>query len=363
MHADHHSRRAALLGGELLETHRQRRLDEARAAEDALRKTQERHGLARATLAGAQEALRASDAQLATCAAQLQEREAQWTLALNAAGLAPDECAALLAQDRAETARLQQQADALENSLAQASAIAAARAHDLQALLAADIPARALDLVETERAAAQTQAQERHIAYARAEDARARDDLAREKIGALAAKIAAAEAQTRLWRDMNAAIGSANGDKFVKFAQGQTLDLLVERANLHLEDLKPRYRLQRADGELGLWVIDHDNGDDARATRSLSGGERFLISLALALALSGLGGRQSFAETLFIDEGFGALDSESLDLALDALERLRAQGRMIGVVSHVDAMKERIRAQVRVERQGPGRSTVRIVCA
>ena len=85
----------------------------------------------------------------------------------------------------------------------------------------------------------------------------------------------------------------------------------------------------------------------------MSGGERFLVSLALALALSGLGGRQTFADTLFIDEGFGSLDTESLDVAIDALETLQSQGRNVGVISHVEAMKDRIPVQ------GPGRETGR----
>jgi exonuclease SbcC len=101
--------------------------------------------------------------------------------------------------------------------------------------------------------------------------------------------------------------------------------------------------------------------DEVRSTRSLSGGERFLVSLALALALAGLGGRRSLAGTLFIDEGFGSLDAESLEVAIDALESLQSQGRTVGVISHVEAMKERIPVQVRVARHGAGRSTVAVV--
>lgn len=102
-------------------------------------------------------------------------------------------------------------------------------------------------------------------------------------------------------------------------------------------------------------------GDERRATRSLSGGERFLVSLALALALSGLEGRQSFVDTLFIDEGFGSLDAETLDLAVDALETLQGRGRKVGVITHVAGMMERIAVQIRVEKRGSGRSVVRVV--
>src|SRR3990167_7829629 len=97
-----------------------------------------------------------------------------------------------------------------------------------------------------------------------------------------------------------------------------------------------------------------------RTTRSLSGGERFLVSLALALALSRMGGKGGLAATLFIDEGFGSLDAASLDLAIDALEGLQSQGRQVGVISHVEAMKDRIPVRIMVTKQGGGKSAVRI---
>lgn len=108
-------------------------------------------------------------------------------------------------------------------------------------------------------------------------------------------------------------------------------------------------------------VITAGMGDELRGMRSLSGGERFLVALALALALSALEGRQSFVDTLFFDEGFGSLDAETLAMAVDALETLQGHGRKVGVITHVAAMIDRIAVQVRVERRGNGRSTIRIV--
>jgi len=164
------------------------------------------------------------------------------------------------------------------------------------------------------------------------------------------------------WDAVDEAIGSSSGDKFRRFAQGVTLEHLVHLANAQLATLSPRYRLARsATTDLALHVLDRDMGDQLRATRSLSGGERFLVSLALALALSGLEGRESFVDTLFIDEGFGSLDAETLDLAVDALETLQGRGRKVGVITHVAAMIERIAVQVRVEKRGNGRSVVRVV--
>ncbi|MGO4855353.1 SbcC/MukB-like Walker B domain-containing protein [Phaeovulum sp. W22_SRMD_FR3] len=119
----------------------------------------------------------------------------------------------------------------------------------------------------------------------------------------------------------------------------------------HIDAVGGRLHHQRP-----LHVIDQDMADETRSTRSLSSGERFLISLSLALALSGLGGRGALSETLFIDEGFGSLDAASLDMAIDALEALQGQGRTIGIISHVGAMKDRIPNQIRVRPAGPGRS-------
>ncbi|MGE5516903.1 MAG: AAA family ATPase [Bacteroidota bacterium] len=164
-----------------------------------------------------------------------------------------------------------------------------------------------------------------------------------------------------LWKGMADLIGSADGKKFRLFAQGLTLDRLLGLANVHLAELTPRYVLQRAPGaDLDLQVIDRDMADDVRAVANLSGGERFLVSLALALGLASMTGSRTIAESLFIDEGFGALDAESLDVAIGALETLHAAGRKVGVISHVQAMIDRIGVQIRITRLGGGRSAVEI---
>jgi exonuclease SbcC len=175
------------------------------------------------------------------------------------------------------------------------------------------------------------------------------------------AEIDAAKAELAIWQAVADAVGSASGDRFRRFVQGVTLDHLVRLANDRLDALSPRYRLARgASSDLTLHVVDRDMGDEVRATRSLSGGERFLVSLALALALSAPEGRASFVDTLFIDEGFGSLDAETLDMAIDALETLQGRGQKVGVVTHVAAMIDRIAVQVRVEKRGAGRSEIRV---
>ena len=153
------------------------------------------------------------------------------------------------------------------------------------------------------------------------------------------------------WGYLNALIGSKEGDKFRKFAQGLTLDNLVWLANNQLTRLHGRYLLQRKASEaLELEVVDTWQADAVRDTRTLSGGESFLVSLALALALSDLVSHKTRIDSLFLDEGFGTLDSETLDTALDALDALNATGKTIGVISHVEAMKERIPVQIKVKK-------------
>ncbi|WP_286268923.1 SbcC/MukB-like Walker B domain-containing protein [Thalassotalea hakodatensis] len=151
---------------------------------------------------------------------------------------------------------------------------------------------------------------------------------------------------------LNGLIGSANGDKFRRFAQGLTLSHLVYLANHRLEKLHGRYQLQCNNEEkLALSVVDTWQADTVRDTKTLSGGESFLVSLALALALSDLASAKTQIDSLFLDEGFGTLDNETLEIALDALDSLNASGKMIGIISHVDALKERVDVQVKVHKK------------
>ncbi len=173
-------------------------------------------------------------------------------------------------------------------------------------------------------------------------------------------QIASAHSEYLRWARLAALIGSAEGDKFRKIAQAYNLDLLVHHANAQLRQLVRRYRLKRGGSMLGLLVMDTEMGDELRSVHSLSGGETFLVSLALALGLASMASSTLKIESLFIDEGFGSLDPESLQLAMDALDGLQAQGRKVGVISHVQEMHERIPVQIQVRRQGNGLSTVEV---
>ncbi|MCT7609747.1 hypothetical protein N5U14_02695 [Aliarcobacter butzleri] len=162
---------------------------------------------------------------------------------------------------------------------------------------------------------------------------------------------------------LNEMIGSASGDKFAKFAQGITLDQLIYLANKHLQILSPRYELQRSNDSsklLEIEIIDGFQCDVVRPVSTLSGGESFIVSLSLALGLSALASQKISIDSLFLDEGFGTLDSDSLELALNALNQLQSSGKMVGVISHVEALKERISLQIRVMPKGDGTSLLNL---
>jgi exonuclease SbcC len=353
--------RAPLLGGEETETHRSRcnqaRID-AQAARDA---AWQALAALRADMAGADKHLTRLGEAIIDARREEAEARSDLDAKLGRVGLTRETLGALLAEGRAEADRLRARLREIDDALTRASTTATERGQDLRALIEAGVPEAseadlraARDATETGRA----EAQKRAGAIQGQLEA---DDAVRARLGDLDREIAAAKAVRDTWAAVNEAVGSARGDKFAQIAQSVTLAMLVERANQHLAELKPRYQLARGGADLALRIIDRHMGDEIRSTRSLSGGERFLVSLSLALALSRMGGQGGLAATLFIDEGFGALDAESLDVALDALEALRAQGRVVGVISHVDAMKDRIPTQVRVVRHGAGASAIEVL--
>jgi exonuclease SbcC len=183
------------------------------------------------------------------------------------------------------------------------------------------------------------------------------DKATRKEAATLKAQLDAQSSTTRLWETLRELIGSADGSKFRKFAQSLTLDTLLGYTNQQLIEMAPRYQIRRvSNADLELEVVDREMGDEVRSAHSLSGGESFLVSLALALGLASLSSHHVQVDTLFIDEGFGALDVESLDVSINALDSLQAQGRQIGIISHLPLLIERIGLHVSVEPQGGGRS-------
>lgn len=354
--------RVALLDGEATATHRasfEKALEAARQAHETTRTALADAGVQRAKyLEGATLAARDLDA------AQIAEEAARlaFDAALATSGMTEQDAMSLLEVSAQEAAALRQKIETAQMALQGAEAALAARRNDFTDAEASGVPETPREELMAREAEL---AKELDAALTRLGVLRQQieqDDVDRQRASDLATEIEAANATRRLWDDINAAIGSREGDKFRRFAQGVTLQQLVALANQRLALLAPRYRLERGGDitALGLQIVDRDLGDERRSTRSLSGGERFLASLALALALAGLEGRDSFVDTLFIDEGFGALDSATLDVAIDALETLEGQGRKVGVISHVDQLQSRIATKICVERRGSGVSVVRL---
>lgn len=268
--------------------------------------------------------------------------------------------ARLLAFDDSQISALRQQVQHSEKAVEQAKVLLHEREQRLaehQALHNGNLDAEQLDssLATLNQQLAEG---EKHCAELHARQAE--DQRRQDANHALAEQITQAYEEWQRWARLNALIGSATGDTFRKIAQAYNLDLLVHHANMQLRQLVRRYRLKRGGSMLGLLVMDTEMGDELRSVHSLSGGETFLVSLALALGLASMASSTLKIESLFIDEGFGSLDPESLQLAMDALDGLQAQGRKVAVISHVQEMHERIPVQIQVKRQGNGLSTLEV---
>lgn len=160
---------------------------------------------------------------------------------------------------------------------------------------------------------------------------------------------------TDKWKLLNTVFGTADGNRYREKAQCFTLAILVEHANEQLRQLTSRYALAQIPDSLGLKIIDHDRGDEERAISTLSGGETFLVSLSLALGLSALSCKKMRIGTLFVDEGFGTLDAQSLVIVIEALSRLQsAQGRQVGVISHTEEMRNSIPTRIQIVKESTG---------
>lgn len=268
--------------------------------------------------------------------------------------------AALL--EPAKLAELREVQASLQSEILTAKTRLVERTRRLERLRAAPKTERRRDELMADLARLTTLARENSELVGKLRSELKTDDDNRQKISDLQDEIAAATAVYSDWQHLNGLIGSADGDKFRRFAQGLTLDHLVHLANSHLQRLDGgRYSIQRSFTNLDLKVVDSWQADAVREASTLSGGESFLVSLALALGLSDLVSQRTTIDSFFLDEGFGTLDPDSLQVALDALDNLNARGKLIGVISHVDAVKERMPVQITIsKRNGLGNSSVEL---
>ena len=185
------------------------------------------------------------------------------------------------------------------------------------------------------------------------------NDKLRNRQEQRAKEIDAQKRESSRWDMLHELIGSADGKKYRNFAQGLTFEMMIGHANRQLQKMTDRYLLIRDDKQpLELNVVDNYQAGEIRSTKNLSGGESFIVSLSLALGLSHMASKNVRVDSLFLDEGFGTLDEEALDMALETLAGLQQDGKLIGVISHVPALKERISTQIQISPHTGGKSVI-----
>lgn len=370
-----------------------RREHALRAAENAVRQAlRTKEGTERAKEA-ASARLREGEQRLKELNAMLQEREPDFAALLRRKGFAresnsesPQEAervflASRLAEEERERLRREEQAlDEEKTSLASQREVLTARYAALDDAMPAPLAVPGAAAGQTAENAARDE-QQKDAFSARLNDVLSARAALQRELGILEQRLEAdarlvrewgeksralhrQEAECRRWQDLHDLIGSHDGARFRNFAQGLTFDAVITLANRQLARMTDRYTLLRmpaADGEgasLELAVKDHWQAGEVRTTKNLSGGESFLVSLALALGLSRLAGRKIRVDSLFLDEGFGTLDAEALDVALDTLGALRQDGKIIGVISHVAALRDRIGTRIELTRGTGGVSAL-----
>lgn len=291
------------------------------------------------------------------------ERFAALTASLAAAGLSPDPAALLsLLLPEPEATGLQAQLRRHEQAVALAEQTTQETTQQLQQEEARGLSQEPLESLDQQLANHNQQLASLNQQLGQRQERLGSHRAGLERHAALAQQLETQQQEARRWRQLSELIGSADGKKFSEFAQGLTLARLVDLANRHLHRFTDRYRILRnPEQHLDLLIQDEYQASSTRSMNSLSGGESFLVSLALALGLSELAGRRTQIDTLFIDEGFGTLDPDTLDVALSALEMLQGTGKTIGIISHVEALKERVTTQINIRKGAGGFSTIQVL--
>lgn len=290
-----------------------------------------------------------------------QHRQSQHTVDERLTALGFADIADYHASNLPDTEReaLQQQADQLNERQQQNLSLLNQAKNEIQKLL--EQPRTDLPIAQIESLLAeQNQAMSEQSQLLGGINARLSDnDNLKTSQSALVNKIEQKTQHASEWKALHELIGSSDGKKFRNFAQGLTFNIMISHANEQLKKMSDRYLLL-ADKEqpLMLNVMDNYQGGDIRTSKNLSGGESFIISLALALGLSNMASHRMQVDSLFLDEGFGTLDDEALDVALDTLTNLQQSGKLIGVISHIQALKDRISRQIQVIPQSGGVSKI-----
>ena len=328
-------------------------------AEEAERQAADSHTQARQRLMTAQTHIEDLRQRLRQTEPELQKKQAEFAAELQSAGFESEKdfLAARLGKEEQEV--LSFQAQELDNKATQLKTRHEDRKIRLEAETAKNITEQSLEeLIEQQQQYEETAGKLRETKAALAHKL-AENRAARERLREKQAAITAQKKECARFDKLHALIGSANGKKYRNFAQGLTFEIMVSHANRQLAKMSDRYLLiQDTEAPLELSVVDNYQAGEIRSTKNLSGGESFLVSLALALGLSQMASQNVRVDSLFLDEGFGTLDEEALETALETLAGLEQDGKIIGIISHMSALRERIGTHISIMPAMQGRSTL-----
>ena len=232
---------------------------------------------------------------------------------------------------------------------------------DIDKLIKADDPKVDLNALLTQIQEKETSRKDLSEKIGAAKNQLKSDTENKKKVGKIQKELEKQTIELDSWALLSRLIGDKTGAKFANYAQNITLRQLLALANKRLEKLFDRYFLDMPTTDGELMIRDKYQGDIERGVSTLSGGETFMISLALALSLSDMASKNVALESLFIDEGFSTLDPEMLDLAMNTLDRIQSESqKTVGIISHVESLKNRIEVQIQLQKDAQGYSTIHI---
>jgi exonuclease SbcC len=290
---------------------------------------------------------------------ELKKAETDFSSALEPAGFLDEKQFLDARLTNEEREALSSRAKELDNAQTELKAKQKDRETRLTAEIAQKVTDKTLEELEPQFKKYEESLKELRDAIAGLKHKLSENTTAKERIKEKQSVIEAQKKECNRWEKLHGLIGSADGKKYRNFAQGLTFELMVSHANRQLQKMTDRYLLIRDDKQpLELNVIDNYQAGEIRSTRNLSGGESFIVSLTLALGLSKMASRKVRVDSLFLDEGFGTLDEEALETALETLSGLQQDGKLIGIISHVSALKERISTQISIVPVSGGKSTI-----
>ena len=352
-------------GDKAVAAEKQALAEKIRALETDLERSIKTRDAARSLCDGLQGRWNTLSASVKSGTAGCAQKKASFEKARSLNGFASDDefLAARMADE--ERSVLAEKRENLRNALASAEGSVAQASSALETCRAKKLCAEDAASALTERQNALRKEQEKNRSDLENARILCREYEANEKkTETLRQELAALNASYEKWATMQTWFGKQNGGDFVEFVQGITFGSLLQEANKQLVRMVPRYEFfQKPDKPLELWIVDHDNGDEERPVTNLSGGETFLASLALALGIASLASENVSVDTLFLDEGFGTLDDKVLHDVITVLQELqKREGKMLGIITHVDALKNEIPLQIRVERIVGNEGHSRLMC-